>query len=47
MGATKLKDFEPAAWRVRVGQYRIVYEIRDDALLILVVNVAPKGEVYR
>ncbi len=47
VGATKLKNFEPAAWRVRVGQYRIVYEIHDDALLIIIVNVAPRGEVYR
>jgi len=30
-----------------VGQYRIVYEIHDDALLIIIVNVAPRGEVYR
>lgn len=29
------------------GNYRIVYEIHDDELLVLVINVAPRGEVYR
>ena len=46
-GATKLTAFDPPAWRVRVGQYRIVYEVDDDQVLVIVVNVAPRGEVYR
>ncbi len=33
--------------RVRVGDYRIVYEVLDDALLVLVVRVAHRREVYR
>lgn len=46
-GVTKLTGFDPPAWRVRVGQYRIVYEIDEDELVVVVVNVAPRGEVYR
>lgn len=46
-GAVKLKDVEPPAWRVRVGDYRIVYEVHDEDLIVIVVNVAPRGEVYR
>jgi mRNA interferase RelE/StbE len=46
-GAVKLKDFELPAWRVRVGHYRIIYEIHDADLIVIVVNVAPRGEVYR
>ncbi len=46
-GATKLTAFEPPAWRVRVGQYRIIYEVDDDRVVVIVVNVAPRGEVYR
>lgn len=46
-GAVKLTAFDPPAWRLRVGYYRIVYEIYDDELLVVVVNVAPRGEVYR
>ncbi len=46
-GAVKLTAFDPPAWRLRVGGYRIVYEIYDDELLVVVVNVAPRAEVYR
>jgi len=34
-------------WRVRTGDYRIVYEVRDDVLLVLVVRVGQRREVYR
>jgi len=46
-GAIKLTGFDPPAWRLRVGDYRIVYEIHDDELIVIVVNVAPRAEVYR
>ena len=34
-------------WRVRVGEWRIVYRIDDGVLVVLVVAVAPRGGVYR
>ncbi len=34
-------------WRVRVGDYRIVYEIDDDVLLVLVLRIAHRRDVYR
>lgn len=34
-------------YRVRVGDYRIVYEVRDEVLLIQVVRIGHKREVYR
>ncbi|WP_103333910.1 type II toxin-antitoxin system RelE family toxin [Pseudotabrizicola formosa] len=33
-------------WRVRVGDWRIVYRIEDGRLVVLVVTVAPRGGVY-
>ncbi|NJL27735.1 MAG: type II toxin-antitoxin system RelE/ParE family toxin [Thermoanaerobaculia bacterium] len=33
--------------RVRVGDYRIVYEVVQDQLVILVVRVGQRGDVYR
>ena len=33
-------------WRVRTGNYRIVYEINDDQLLVLVLRMAHRHEVY-
>jgi mRNA interferase RelE/StbE len=38
---------EEGLYRVRVGDYRVVYSIRDDALLVLVVRIGHRGEVYR
>ena len=34
-------------WRYRVGDYRIIADIRDDEVLILVVDVGHRGTVYR
>lgn len=33
--------------RIRVGSYRVIYEIYDNVLLVLVVKIAPRGSVYR
>jgi mRNA interferase RelE/StbE len=33
-------------WRICVGAYRVVYTIRDDQLLVLVVRVAHRKDVY-
>ena len=33
--------------RVRVGDYRVVYEVRDDELVVLVVRVAHRRDAYR
>lgn len=34
-------------WRYRVGDYRIVCEIQDAAVVVLVVSVGHRREVYR
>jgi mRNA interferase RelE/StbE len=34
-------------WRVRLGDYRVVYEIHDRQLIVLVVRVAHRKDVYR
>ena len=34
-------------WRYRVGDYRIVADIEDDVLVILVVDVDHRSKVYR
>ena len=43
--ATKLKD--RLGYRLRVGDWRIIYDIRDDELVVFVLRVAPRGEVYK
>ena len=42
---TKLQN--RTGYRLRVGDWRVIYEIRGDELVILVVKIAPSGEVYR
>jgi mRNA interferase RelE/StbE len=34
-------------YRVRVGDYRVVYEVYDDRLLVLVIKLGHRREVYR
>lgn len=32
--------------RLRVGDWRILYEVREREVLVLVVRIGPRGEVY-
>ena len=34
-------------YRLRVGNYRVIYQIRDEVLRILIVKVGHRREVYR
>ena len=44
-GAVQLKgtDF----MRVRVRDYRVIYELRDDVLVVLVVRIGHRRDIYR
>lgn len=44
-GCRKLEGRENE-WRVRVGTWRVIYQIEEDRVVVLVVRVAPRGEVY-
>ncbi len=35
------------AWRIRIGSYRVIYEIEDDKLVVMVVNIGHRKNVYR
>ena len=37
---------EQTAWRVRVGDYRVIYDVFDDELIVTVVRAAHRREVY-
>lgn len=34
-------------YRIRVGDYRVIYMIQDDVLLVLVVRVGHRKDIYR
>ena len=45
-GCKKIKGHADL-YRIRVGQWRITYAIRDEQLIVLIVEVAPRGGAYR
>ena len=45
-GCVALKG-EDRVYRVRVGDYRIVYEVHDDRLVVLVVRLGHRRDIYR
>ena len=44
-GAKKLVN--RPAWRIRVGDYRVLYEILEEKVVILVVEIGHRREIYR
>jgi mRNA interferase RelE/StbE len=46
LGAGKLAGQE-RIYRIRVGDYRVVYEIEDERLVVLVLRVANRKDAYR
>lgn len=34
-------------YRIRIGDYRVIYSVHDDVLIVLVLRVADCKEVYR
>jgi mRNA interferase RelE/StbE len=45
-GCAKLAGAEDA-YRIRVGDYRIVYEIADRVLIVYIIRIAHRKDVYR
>jgi mRNA interferase RelE/StbE len=45
-GCTKLTGSE-RAYRIRIGDYRVIYEVIDDVLIIEVIKVGHRRDVYR
>lgn len=45
-GCEKLAG-EDDLWRVRSGDYRLIYTVRDDLVIVTVVRIAHRKDVYR
>ena len=43
--AKKLSGRE--AWRIRIGLYRVIYEIHNDVLSIVIIMIAHRKNVYK
>lgn len=35
------------AWRIRIGSFRVIYEIHDAKLVVLIVDIGDRREIYR
>ncbi len=45
-GVSKLAGYADV-YRIRIGNYRVAYKIRDHELIVLVVAAAERGSIYR
>lgn len=45
-GVRKLEGSDPL-YRIRVGDYRVIYDVRDDEIVVVVVRVRHRKDVYR
>ncbi|MEW6061076.1 MAG: type II toxin-antitoxin system RelE/ParE family toxin [Bacteroidota bacterium] len=44
-GCKKLKDTE--FYRIRIGPYRVIYTIHDDILLVVILRIGHRKDIYR
>jgi mRNA interferase RelE/StbE len=44
-GVKKLKGYEDT-YRIRVGNYRVIYEIKDREMIVLVLNSIHRKDAY-
>jgi mRNA interferase RelE/StbE len=46
-GAAKLKGKESEGWRIRVGEYRILYQVSDKEYTVSVYRIKHRRDAYR
>lgn len=42
----RLTGSQQGLWRYRVGSYRVIYQIQDDHVIVLVTRIAHRSNVY-
>lgn len=45
-GSVKLVGFD-IEYRIRVGDYRVIYQIHDSVLIVLVIEIGHRKDIYR
>jgi len=47
LGVEKLSGSEEDFYRIRIGDYRVLYTIKDQVMLIIIIKVKHRREAYR
>ncbi len=34
-------------YRMRVGNYRVIYEIHDKQLIVIIIDIGPRADIYK
>lgn len=43
----KMKGYNESIFRLRIGKYRAVFQVKDSELIILVFDIDSRGEIYK
>lgn len=46
-GSKKLLGIQEEFWRIRVGQYRVIYQVKEKVKVVNVTKVGHRKDVYR
>ncbi len=46
LNVKRLKGMNHLFW-IRVGDHRVVYEVRDDVLIVVVIKIGHRSDVYK
>jgi len=47
LGSIKLHNEEGCFYRIRVGSYRVIYEVAHEIRIVTIIRVGPRKDVYR
>ena len=45
--AERLRDWDPPTWRIRIGSWRVFYEIDDDSRIVSLTAADHRKDAYR
>ena len=46
-GCLRLTDVEPPTWRIKIGDWRVLYDIDDRAHVVVVLAILPRDKAYK
>ena len=46
-GCKKLSGKLSGIWRIRVGDFRVLYEVRDKTREVVILDIGPRRQIYR